>query len=186
MTIISHVEKVFGVVERGWSFEYECHSYNVVECVGGRLEGVNTYCTLGLSRAVLQMGRGRKISHEVLVSIEEGSISGNAAALISQVADQILARHEPLKNDQVLRRSGVLFKEREFNSFWVKSPFFFGEDAEVYESDAVGGGVCIIVWLVPIFESEARYIEQRGGEAFEDILTDLEVDFFSLDRRAVV
>ncbi|WP_248919075.1 suppressor of fused domain protein [Pseudomonas entomophila] len=186
MTIINHVEKIFGGIERGWSFEYESHSYNIVECEGGRLEGVSTYCTLGLSRAVLQIGRGREISHEILISVEEDSVPGNVAALISQVVEQILAKHEPLKNDQVLRRSGVLFKGREFNSFWVKSPFFFGEDAEIYESDDVGGGVCIIVWLVPIFESEARYIELRGGEAFEDILTDLEVDFFSLDRRAVV
>jgi hypothetical protein len=183
MTLISQVEEVFGRIERGWSFQSGAHTYKVVECLDGRLKGVNTYCTIGVSHAVLQLGQGRYISQEVLISLDDSFIPNNIAALVSQVSDQILDKHAPLKDSEIIRRSGPIFEGKSFTAFWVKSPIFFGDDAGGYKGDEVGGGVCIFAWLIPLFESEARFVELNGGGAFEDILVDNEVDFFlSSDR----
>lgn len=186
MTLISQVETIFGKIERGWSFQCGAHPYKVVECLGGRLEGIATYCTVGVSRAVLKFERRREISHEILISLDAGFIPTNVVALVRQVSDQVLGSHLPLKNNEIIRRSGPIFLGKNFTAFWVKSPIFFGDDAEAYESDGVGGGLCIFVWLVPIFESEAKFVELYGGEAFEDLLVERDVDYFSLERPAVV
>ncbi|MCT4780588.1 suppressor of fused domain protein [Exiguobacterium soli] len=70
----------------------------------------------------------------------------------------------------------------------MTAPFYFDEtffvhtvDASFEEPDHV-----LPVWFVPIFESEADYLEQQGIEAFEEKLFETKDELLDLTRQPLI
>lgn len=111
MSIIEHIEKHFGKIYQGWDFSEGAHSYQVVECRDGSVEGVVTFCTLGLSHVGLKSSvSAQVIHHELLLSIDQNEIPKNAVAIVKQLADDAIGSTYALLNNQLIQRGGSCFR----------------------------------------------------------------------------
>ena len=66
----------------------------------------------------------------------------------------------------------------------VMPPYHFGPGFEVYEPE--DGRRVVVLWLVPILSSEARFVRLKGAAAFEAVLEEHSVDVVDPRRSAVV
>ncbi|WP_158249161.1 suppressor of fused domain protein [Pseudomonas sp. MPR-ANC1] len=187
MSIVEHIEKNFGKISKGWSFSEDAHPYQIVECRDGSVEGVVSFCTLGLSNVGLKSAVSPQIIfHELLLSVDQHEVPKNAVAIVKQFADDALASNYALLNNQLVQREGVVFENHLFSAVWVKPPVFFGDESFSHEGVGRDDVSCIFAWLVPIFDSELGYIKDNGADAFEALLENSSVDVFSLSRKSVV
>ncbi len=187
MSIVEHIEKHFGKIYQGWDFSEGAHSYQVVECRDGSVEGVVTFCTLGLSHVGLKSSvSAQVIHHELLLSIDQNEIPKNAVAIVKQLADDAIGSSCALLNNQLIQREGVVFDDYSLSAVWIKPPVFFGDESFSYTGPDTHGLTCIFAWIVPVFDSELKYIEQKGADAFEVLLEETSIDLFSLSRDSLV
>jgi hypothetical protein len=67
----------------------------------------------------------------------------------------------------------------------VLPPYVFGPGFEVYEPEGAQRRV-VVLWLVPITSSEARFVRLQGVQAFEELMQRSEVNVADPGRAAIV
>ena len=70
-----------------------------------------------------------------------------------------------------------------FSAVYCTIPVFFDDDFCAYEESSPP---TVMVWVLPIYKSEADYIEANGWESFEDLLEEKDPDLCSLEREPVI
>lgn len=68
-------------------------------------------------------------------------------------------------------------------ALYVTHPTYLPEDFWVYDQ---GDYEVVFAWLVPVTESEARFVERHGWQEFEERLAAADPDLRVLDRASVV
>ena len=67
----------------------------------------------------------------------------------------------------------------------VLPPYVFGPGFEVYEPPGENRRI-VVLWLVPITSSEARFVRQQGAQAFEELMQRTEVNVVDPRRAPIV
>ncbi|UMM64036.1 suppressor of fused domain protein [Aristophania vespae] len=198
ITLPLFMEKYFGEMQTTSEFHdvgpYNDHLY----VVGFDLfEGIRTYATLGLSEKNLYYIRNDKkeyIKEEILFSVnykeESRKEDFKYMRMLAGVVEIIFEN-----NNYALLRGSIfdveepLVEGTKMSAFYVSYPsvYFDGKDNNdvsiIYERT---DPVTLIMWLIPIYDSEVKYIREHGWSLFEDILVEKNPDYFDLQREPVI
>jgi hypothetical protein len=117
------------------------------------------------------------------MSVWAGALSVDLQSVLEFVARQLAEGRDPLTRGDVIGPAGPLVPGSPMEALYVCQPTYFPDDVATFP--LAEGGIGRLWWLIPIHASEARLIEGRGAESFEDLLVSEDPDLLSLDRPPV-
>jgi Suppressor of fused protein (SUFU) len=183
--LIAHLEQFLGPIQRGYSSSTgDKLPFQIIKCSGG-LDDTCVYSTLGLSHHRFQCAdEGSSIRHEILIAVPSQSGDRNIPALLLQLGEIALHRHHAFLRGEVIGGSHRIFRDKPFTAFYASMPDFAPDEFAVYEGE--GDWAVALVWMVPLYESEARYAREKGWGKLEDFFVEQETDLVDLDRERVI
>lgn len=117
------------------------------------------------------------------MSVWKDALTTDLQLVLEFVARQLAEGREPLMRGDVIGPAGPLVPTTAMEALYVCQPTYFPDEVATFQ---VGdGAVGRIWWLIPIYAAEARVIEDKGAEFFEDLLVAEDPDLLSLQRRPV-
>jgi hypothetical protein len=131
--------------------------------------GVTTLVTVGLSRRHLSLPNGNALHHELLMHVPSLDYPARAAALLFQVAGEMVGRGTALRHAQVIGPRGSLFPGGDATALVAISPRYLPEEFEVCHID--DSVPVVLTWLVPITTGEAELIGRDGWGSLERAFT---------------
>lgn len=183
MNIIEHAEKFLGEISKGWDEKNSFDGVQVVCFDDSPFESVDTYMTLGLSRHVLTISDVKKVRQELLIHLSGTGVDGILFSLLLFICEVILKDHNALLRGQVIRLPVEATKSLGFDAIYCAIPVFIEDDFATF-----GGSQppTVIIWTIPIYASEADYVDTNGWSKFEDLLEEKDPDLFSLGREPII
>jgi len=147
-----------------------------------------TATSLGLLWHSLQFEDGRIAHQEVMMSVKQPEAEEDVIELLWRLTTHALETGQAFDLGEFYSMPETVFGQYGFTGVYVTAPFYFDEtffvhtgDASFEEPDHV-----LPVWFVPIFKSEADYLEQQGIEAFEEKLFETEDELLDLTRQPLI
>jgi hypothetical protein len=141
--------------------------------------GASTLMTTGLSELAWH-----QLDQELLMCLWTAEISTEAQLLLAAVARALAGGLEPLRQGDVLPPAGPLLPGTRMEALYVCGPRYFPEEMATLRLPA--GRVVRLLWLIPIHESEAKFVAAEGASAFEAELVKHDPDLLSLARPPIV
>lgn len=183
--IIDHIESYLGTIDYGWKGNGPESDITIARFRNQPTEGMSTYTTLGLSHHVLGMsqGQGREARQEFIFSAFDSVSSDEIVSFMLSFSGFVLTKHEALLRGQVIGPAAPIFSSSSMNSIYASIPVMFDDTFAACHTSTPS---TILVWLIPIFEAEANYINEQGWESFEDILERDDPDLWDLNRHLVI
>ncbi|RZF56883.1 suppressor of fused domain protein [Acinetobacter halotolerans] len=182
MTIIEHTEKFLGKISRGWRDQRSSDGLQIVCFENSPYDEVNTFLTIGLSSHELRISDAKSIRHELILPISGLGISEEIVSLMFFMSEYILNSHQALLRGQVVELPLNVAKKIGFEALYCAIPVFLDDDFATFNEMA---SPVVIVWLIPIYSSESKYIAANGWNRFEDLLEQESPDLFSLRREHI-
>jgi hypothetical protein len=185
-TLIDHFEDLLGPIETGWQTNErgERTLFQVVRFGRGPVQDSITFATLGLSNAALtDPESGKRIRHELVITVPPTLSVSNVPGILQQAAEESLAAGRPYLCGEVIGPRGPLFEGTRMEALYVASPVYFPDSFAYFESPVLG--TVVLAWLVPITAREARFVYERGWDAFEDKLVERDPDLVNIYRDEV-
>lgn len=183
-SIDQHLECHLGPIAQGWG-GYDGMPSGIQVCLFAErpIPGTVTYATLGLSRHILGMPRGREVRQELLLSVSWSWAHDDLAKLLASVADGILRKHHALLRGQVVPLGHPVASGSPCNGLYVSLPVVFpGAMATFADTQPP----TVFAWLIPIYAEESDLVDCLGWNGFEDRLERTDLDLFDLKRPPVV
>jgi hypothetical protein len=183
MSFVKHAEEYLGEVSHGWK---ECVSGQDIRVVSFRdkpAESITTYLSLGMNKDVMPLSESKSVRQELVFSIYSVAISNLIVSFLMSLCEAILARGRAVFRGEVIPLSKELASRIGFDAVYCAIPVFFDDGFRTYTDSSPS---TVVVWVIPIHKSEARYIEVNGWEAFEDLLEQSDPDLCSLSRQPVI
>ncbi|MDX3775727.1 suppressor of fused domain protein [Chromatiaceae bacterium AAb-1] len=183
MNIIEHTEKFLGKLSKGWKEELSSGELQVVCFKDSPFEFVDSFLTVGLSHHVLKISDSKEVRQELIFPISNLNMTDMVVSFLFFVCDLILEKHNALLRGQVIRLPVDAAKTLGFDAVYCTIPVFMEDDFAT-----IGGSQppIVIVWSIPIYVSEADYIDLNGWSKFEDLLEEKNPDLFSLEREPII
>lgn len=150
--------------------------YEDVPCAGAV-----TLATVGLSELPLHMFR-----QEFVFLCYKRFLSSNLVSLIAVVADMLSESKHPLLHGSILPPAGPLLDYTKMEALYVATLLYFDTEEEEFDVLRVDGLSILNSWLLPIYRSEAEWIDKHGYEAFESMIEDQDPDLMDLTRPPMV
>jgi hypothetical protein len=184
--LIEHLEQYLGDIVVGYGKDEDGKKlpFQIVRFENAPPNTV-TLVTLGFSAARLGIGAaGRRVRQEYLMTMNAGWDSRNIPAVIHQVAMEAYEKDTGYVRGQVIGPRGTLVSGTAIEALYVTLPVYFPDGFHVYQPEE--GEPIVLAWLVPITAAEARYAGEKGWEAFEDLLAEVDPDLRDLGRVSIV
>ncbi|MFG2900366.1 suppressor of fused domain protein [Streptomyces zaomyceticus] len=182
--LIDHFEARLGGLEGAWSAGEGTPegAPQVGWFAGGVLAGVHSFATIGLHRTPLASRTGRHLHLELLGCNRPvpGDEAGPFPGVLEYVSGLLISRGRAVLRGDVLRLPMPLTPGGSMTALYAALPVCFDEEfaSVVLEN----GSDVAVVWLVPIGDREAEFVEREGWEAFENELVRHDPDLLDLDR----
>jgi hypothetical protein len=176
--LIAHVERELGPIMRGLTSD-RTPGIPVAIIEDRPVPGATAYCTLGLSKHCFHSAAGRKFRQELLGCSWHRFDELAPEAILSAVAEELLATHTALVRGEVIGPRGPLVAGSALEALYCSQPVYFSDALATF---AGSEPATVFVWLVPISAAEARYVADRGWSAFEDHLVARDPDLLDLLR----
>jgi len=183
MSLIQHIENHLGPIDKGWKDNDSEESLQIVSFLDCPGETVSTFLSLGMSHKVLEMNSTKKVRQELIFSVYTLAIPGLVVSFLMSLCEAILNRGKAVLRGEVIPLSSELAERIGFEFVYCTIPVFFEDDFCSYDDTSPP---TIMVWVLPIYRSEAEYIEENGWESFEDLLEDKDPDLCSLERESII
>lgn len=183
MNIIEHAEKFLGDISQGWKEKQSSGGLQVVCFNDAPFETINTFLTIGLSYHELNISDDKMVRQELVMPVSNPSQSGVLVSLLLFICEFVLRRHHAIRRGQVIRLGMDVTEAIGFDAVYCTIPVFLDDDFSTFTES---NPPTVIVWLIPIYRSEADYIDANGWSKFEDLLEEKDPDLFSLKRDPVI
>ena len=183
MNIIEHAEKFLGKISQGWKENSSSDGLQVVCFKDAPFETVDTFMTLGLSRHELTISGKKKVRQELVFPVSGTYLSEMVVSFLLFICDLILRNHDAVFRGQVIRLSLDATDRLGFDAVYCAIPVFVDDEFAMFEESQPP---TVIVWMIPIYKSEADYIDANGWSKFEDLLEEKDPDLFSLGRDPII
>lgn len=183
MSLIQHVENHLGSIDRGWKDNETGKSLQIVSFLDCPGETISTFLSLGMSGEVLEMSDSKKVRQELVFSVYTIAISSMIVSFLMSLCEAIISRGKAVLRGEVIPLSTGLAQRIGFEFVYCTIPVFFEDDFCSYDETSPS---TVFVWVLPIYRSEANYIEKYGWQSFEDLLEAKDPDLCSLKREAIV
>ncbi|WP_437484572.1 suppressor of fused domain protein [Sorangium sp. So ce1014] len=145
--------------------------------------GTVTYATLGLSRHILEMPRGREVRQELLFSVSRRFADDDLAKFLAYVAEGLVREHRAFLRGQVLPLGHAVARGSRCTSLYVALPVVFPDELATCADTQPP---TVFAWLIPVHAAEAELVTRLGWNEFEDRLERTDPDLFDLERPPVV
>jgi hypothetical protein len=182
-SINQHLERYLGLIARGWAPAGALTGIQICLFENRPIPDVVTYSTLGLSRHVLGMPRGREVRQELLLSVAASFVDDDLSKLLAHVAEEVLRGHQALLRGQVLSLGHPVSSGSNCSSLYVGLPVVFPEE---FATCADTQPSTVFAWLLPIHPTEAALLRQLGWSEFENRLERADLDVFDLQRTSII
>jgi len=185
--ISDHFEAHCGPILRGWSKGEAGRRLPVQMAVldHSPVSGARVIATLGLSQHLLQLGESsHEVRLELMMMFRTAEGERNLPAVLSQVALGLLEDHRGVWHGEVLGPRGPLVPGSTMSALCAAQPVYFPDSFAAFSDDELGR--VVVVWLVPISESEARFVRSSGWRRFEALLLRDNPDVLDFFRRPIV
>ena len=120
-----------------------------------------------MSKKVLKLNEVKNVRQELVFSVYSMVITSMIVSCLMSLCEAILGRGKAVLRGEVIPLSTELAERMGFSAVYCTIPVFFDDDFCAYE---VSSPPTVMVWVLPIYKSEADYIEANGWESFEDLL----------------
>jgi hypothetical protein len=170
-------------MQSGWTRDEDGRQldYTVAYFEGGRLGGVRSYATVGLSRHHLVHGPSGRGAHEELLLCaypREGHTP--YPQLLQTVANRLLETGSAMRRGDIFPFREYLAPGSQMSAFYAANPVYF--DDAFFSVDLENATTAVMIWLVPVGRSEAELVMDRGWQEFEKLLIDRDPDVLDLGR----
>ncbi|MCF8324801.1 MAG: suppressor of fused domain protein [Leadbetterella sp.] len=187
--LITHLESEFGEIKHGWDRFPEGGKwpFQVISLENGRYNGISTFSTLGLSNYLLNSPVSSKIiQQELFLMVPNRYGYKNIPSLLNEIGSFAIDNKKAfLRGDIVDFNSGLSMISTNFTAFYVSMPVYFPDSFASFTSDINKNNI-VICWLIPIFEEEKNFIRNNGWGKFEEIIENVNPDFFDLNREILL
>lgn len=183
--LVEHFERTLGPIAAGWSVGPDGVKmpFQIVRFTDGSDADSVGYSTLGLSWRVLPSPTSHlHIRQELLMLAPEALEPGHVASILLQVGEMAIGMERALLRGDVIGPAGSLVPGSDLTALYVTMPSYFPSEFATFSGDH---GEIVIVWLVPISDSEADYVATHGWDAFEDRLVEQDPDLVDFHRPAM-
>ncbi|HDY7675741.1 TPA: suppressor of fused domain protein [Vibrio vulnificus] len=182
MSLVQHVENYLGTIDRGWKDHQSENNLQIVSFVDCPGETVSTFVSLGMSTEELKMGDSRTVRQEIVFSAYTIFNSNLIVSFLISLCEGILGRGKAVLRGEVIPLSPELAQKIGFEFVYCTIPIFFEDDFRIYDETSPS---TVMVWVLPIYRSEADYIGRKGWERFEDLLEEKDPDLCLLGRESI-
>lgn len=183
MDFIEHVEKYLGKISLGWKDKSVTDGLQVVSFSHSPFEAVDTFMTIGLSHHELTVSDKKKVRQELVFSTSDTELSNLIVSCLFFICESILKDHSALLRGQVVRLPKEAAEKLGFEAVYCAIPVFLDDDLATFNGSQPP---TVIVWVIPIYKSEADFIDVNGWDKFEDVLEEKDPDLFFLRRAPVI
>jgi hypothetical protein len=165
--LVAHLESFLGPIIDGTAGDGSTAAgVQVVWFASDRpVTGVSTVATLGLSHHRLAQPSGSDLRQELILHLPTNGQPANAAAVLFQLAGELIADHRGLLRGEVVGPRGQLFADSAMTALYAAAPIYLPDEFAVCETTA---GPVVLTWLIPITDVEARFAQTHGWSALED------------------
>ncbi|MFF4339223.1 suppressor of fused domain protein [Kitasatospora sp. NPDC001540] len=183
-TLVEHLESRLGRTSGGWPPPARSPpgAPMVAHFADGRLPGVRSFATVGLSRTPLwDAPSGRHLHLELLVCEYERHTgdAGFFPEVLEYVAGRLFAHGAAVLRGEVLPLP-VPLPGGTMTGLYAALPVYFDDG---FRSVTVENGSEVgVVWLLPVSDREAAFVAERGWRAFEDELARRDPDLLDPSR----
>ncbi|OWP62207.1 Suppressor of fused protein (SUFU) [Hymenobacter amundsenii] len=181
MKVYEHMEMYLGKIAQGWKPEASTMGIQASMFLDTPHDEVNTYSTLGMSDFKLDIG-GKYVRQELIFGANRSVPADGIVSFLTSFAEGVVKSKRGLLRGEVV--SGKkLFTGTECTGVYCSNPVFWEDELSSFE---FSNPPTVFVWLMPILEKEANYINKKGWSDFEDLLESVECDFWDLNRKSCV
>lgn len=184
-SLIDHLEAHIGSIDCGWSVSADGDpmGFQVVKLSVPDLRRV-AYSTLGVSRIPLESKvSAKRIRQELMILAPEEFGDQNIPAVLQNIAAEAIGLERAYLRGEVIGPRGNLFDGLPFTAFYVTVPIYLPDSFQSFQDDSDRS--VVIAWLVPIMDSEARFVATQGWEAFEELLEQRDPNLVDFSRPPV-
>ncbi|WP_407316045.1 suppressor of fused domain protein [Pseudomonas sp. nanlin1] len=142
-------------------------------------EGAISYVTLGLSHHPLRMPDGRDIRQEIIFCSWNDANPEHISSSILTFCEFMLSKHQPLLRGDVVGPSVPIFAGTMMNSVYAAIPVIFPDDLHLLGETEPP---TVLVWLIPLYETESAFVKQQGWRAFEQLMESKNPDLLDFNR----
>lgn len=181
--LVRHLEAHLGTILHGWSLDADGDTvpFQVVELSDGKEPSVHTYSTLGLSNHPLQSRVSNKeIRCELVMVARNGSDA--IPGVLQQVGRGLIQEGHALLRGDVIGPRNPLISGSSMSALYASIPVYFPNSFATCDS---AQGPIVFIWLIPIAQKEASYIQENGWNAFEKLLVNCDLDLSDLFRDSI-
>lgn len=183
MNIIKHAERFLGNISQGWKENPSSDGLQVVCFEDAPVENVDTFMTVGLSRHELRMFDEKKVRQELVLPVSDVGLSEMLVSLLLFICELILKNHDAVLSGQVIRLPMDAAEKLGFDAVYCTIPVFMDDDFATFKELQTP---TVIVWVVPIYKSEADYVDANGWSTFEALLEEKDPNLFTLGRDPII
>lgn len=140
--------------------------------------GAVTLVTAGLSELTWH-----PLHEELLMAAWKKQMTTELQLILEFTTRQLAGGRERLVRGDVIGPAGPLTSTTEMSALYVCNPSYF--DDVFFSFVNQDGHVVELLWLIPIHEVEARFIERHGAMAFEDELVAADPDLLNIYRSPI-
>ena len=187
--LVDHLESRLGRMQGGWAVDLGTSEKGVTVGLfeGGRLAGVRSFATIGLSEhPVVARNSGRELRME-LIGCSYGGSGGDYGpwpGILDHLAKMGVETGQAILRGDIIRLPGEMASGSRLNALYATLPVYFDDS---FSSVEIGSGrQAAVVWLLPIGAAEADLIQKSGWRAFESVLESGDPDLLDLKRALVV
>ncbi|TCI30660.1 suppressor of fused domain protein [Exiguobacterium sp. SL-10] len=142
-----------------------------------------TIATLGLHLHSFQFEDGSVAHQDLLFRFKQKRAEQDIVQLVWHLATHALETHQAFDLGEYFSLPKGVLKRYKFSSIYVTAPFYSDPSFLKYEGEPHD---VLVVWFVPIFPSEERFIEEHGAEAFDELLFETDDELLDLKRKPLV
>jgi hypothetical protein len=183
-TLIDHLESRLGRIQSGWNTDPSGAEipFQVVEMRGGgQLEGSTSYSTLGVSsHALLTPGTPEPTHMECVMTTHSAHAPARIPQSVVLLGKELLDSHTAIRRGEVFPLPGPIAEGSKLTHLYAALPGYFDPDFDTVVIE--DGTEVVIAWMVPIADSEAKFVHDKGWDKFEENLVKMDPDLLDLFR----
>ncbi|WP_026828562.1 suppressor of fused domain protein [Exiguobacterium artemiae] len=189
MNYIEHLEKHCGEIKGSLELE-DMMEENIqfLKFENAPIDNTYTATTLGLLWRPLQFEEERFYHQELMMSVKQPEAEEDVIELLWRLTTHALETGQTFELGEFYSMPKTVFGQYGFAGVYVTAPFYFDESFFIHRGDTEFDEPehVLPVWFVPIFESEADYLEQHGVDAFDEIIDATEGELLDLTRQPLI
>lgn len=184
MSLIKHVENYLASIIEGQKDDNSEESFQIVSFNDCPADTVSTFLSLGMSENILKINTSKTVRQQLVFLAYTQDVEPKiVVSFLMSLCEAIIIRKKAVLRGELIPLRSDFAEKMGFEFVYCTIPAFFDDEFYCYDETSPS---TVIVWIIPIYKTEANFIFKNGWECFEDLLEEKDPDLYSLKRQAVV